>query len=173
MVLGNLGGAWALEIDYWVCVWHVTIGVEPGLQSCAWLRVSDKPPDTLLHFCVCEWSLPCNFFFLLCFSSSCNPSASLLVFQQVDVVLFLVFLSFCAARIFVILPSISFSFFCRWYMLAAVISILAFLRSLTYSSLSLSSAATVAHVANALTSTGKIPLFRHSWLKVWWWHSVT
>ena len=69
-----------------------------------------------------------------------------------------------------ILPSISFSFF---YMLAAVISILAFLRSLTYSSLSLSSAAIVAHVANAFTSTGKIPLFRHSWLKVRWWHSVT
>ena len=97
-------------------------------------------------------------------------SAHHLVFQQLDIVLFLVFLSFCAARIFMILASISFSFF---YMLAAVISILAFLRSLTYSSLSLSSAATVAHVANALTSTGKIPLFRHSWLKVRWWHSVT
>ena len=107
-------------------------------------------------------------FFFFSFSSSC--SASLLVFQQVDIVLFLVFLSFCAARIFMILPSISFSFF---YMLAAVISILAILRSLTYSSLSLSSAAIVAHVANALTSTGKIPLFRHSWLKVQWWHSVT
>ena len=109
-------------------------------------------------------------FFFFSFSSSCNPSASLLVFQQVDIVLFLVFLSFCAARIFMILPSISFSFF---YMLAAVISILAFLRSLTYSSISLSSAAIVAHVANALTSTGKIPLFRHSWLKVRWWHNVT
>ena len=88
-VLGNLGGAWALEIDYWVCVWHVTIGMEPGLQSCAWLRISDKPPDTLLHFCVCEWSLPCNFFFLfffqlimqpLCFSPGLPASRYRLVF---------------------------------------------------------------------------------------------
>ena len=78
---------------------------------------------------LCLWMVTTNFFFLFSFSSSCNPSASLLVFQQVDVVLFLVFLSFCAARIFMILPSISFSFFCRWYMLAAVISILAFVKS--------------------------------------------
>ena len=172
VVLGNLGGAWALEIDYWVCVWHVTIGMEPGLQSCAWLRISDKPPDTLLHFCVCEWSLPCNFFFLFFFQLIMQPlcfSPGLPAIRYRLVCYVFIFLCSKDLRDSPF-DSISFSFF---YMLAAVISILAFLRSLTYSSLSLSSAATVAHVENALTSTGKIPLFRHSWLKVRWWHSVT
>ena len=137
---------WAIWVVPWLWGWiigFVTIGVEPP-----W--VSDRPLDILLHFCVGGWSLPFS--------------------------LFLLFSSFCVSRtlsIFVSLPSISFSFFFRWYMLAAVVSIPAFVRILTHSSLSSSSAAIVAHVANVLAPTGKIPLSRHFRLQVWWWHSIS
>ena len=47
-------------------MWHMIIRVEPGLQSRAWLWVSERPPNALLHFSVFVDG-HCQFFFSLFF----------------------------------------------------------------------------------------------------------
>ena len=80
--------------------------------------IFDRPPDTLLTFCACRWSLAISLFFYL--SAHMQHLFLFLVFLQVDVYLFFCVFIFLCIKYFLniyVSPFNLITFFFRWRML--------------------------------------------------------